>query len=103
MLYLNQMSEIRDVENILKTFMHKIINIIVVCGATGSGKSALVLKILSKVSNAIIINADSMQIYKEIPILTAQPTNLAKHHLYSILSCNHLTFSVAEWLSLSLQ
>ncbi|MEM7617345.1 MAG: tRNA (adenosine(37)-N6)-dimethylallyltransferase MiaA [Pseudomonadota bacterium] len=88
--------------------------IIIIYGATASGKSALALE-MAKKQESVIINADSMQIYKEIPIITAQPTqeqqNAATHKLYGIISLfgngqNNIydnkqeSFSVAKWLDL---
>ncbi|NCB49364.1 MAG: tRNA (adenosine(37)-N6)-dimethylallyltransferase MiaA [Alphaproteobacteria bacterium] len=69
-------------------------------GSTASGKSSYAFK-RALAENAEIINADSMQIYKELPILTAQPSAFEKekvpHHLYGILETNEV-FSVAKWL-----
>ena len=62
-------------------------------GPTASGKSALALR-LAKQHRGLIINADSMQIYRELPILTAQPTidQLAEctHVLYGKLNANEI-------------
>jgi len=61
--------------------------IIVISGATASGKSQVAMQI-AKIYNGAIINADSLQIYRDLPILSAQPTaeNLkeVKHFLYGI-------------------
>ena len=46
--------------------------IILISGPTASGKSKVALKIAKKL-NGEIINADSMQVYKELKILTARP------------------------------
>ena len=46
--------------------------IVLLAGPTASGKSKLAIK-LSKVLNGEIINADSMQVYKELNILTSRP------------------------------
>ena len=76
--------------------------IILISGPTASGKSKFAIKISKKI-NGEIINADSMQIYKEINILNAKPEkknfNLVKHHLYGIRSVKK-NFSSGEWLSL---
>ena len=62
--------------------------IILISGPTASGKSKLAIDFAKKV-NGEIINADSMQVYKELKILTARPikenTNKIKHHLYGCL------------------
>jgi len=58
--------------------------IILISGPTASGKSNFAIKVAKKV-NGEIINADSMQIYKKIKILTARPNKEEqkniKHHL----------------------
>ena len=70
--------------------------IILLFGPTASGKSKLAVDIAKKF-NGEIVNADSMQIYKEVKILSARPNEeTAKHHLYGIISVkNH--FSVGLW------
>ncbi len=71
--------------------------IIVIIGPTGVGKTKLSLT-LAKKYNAQIINADAMQIYKEMNIGTAKimDTEGIKHHLLSIKSVND-TYSVCEY------
>ncbi len=88
------------VDKIIKTFKEKNFNGIILYGATASGKSSLGLELLNKISNAIIVNADSMQVYKEIPIITAQPQSLLRHYLYGIISVGDDDFSVARWLEM---
>lgn len=77
--------------------------IIVVAGPTASGKTALGIKI-AKAVNGEIISADSMQVYKGMPIATAAPTEeelaQARHHLVGFLPASE-GFSVAEWCSLA--
>ena len=70
--------------------------IILLFGPTASGKSKLAVDIAKKF-NGEIVNADSMQIYKEIKILSSRPNDKStKHHLYGIISVkNH--FSVGLW------
>lgn len=74
----------------------------IITGATATGKTAYAIKLASKL-DGIILNADSMQVYKELPILTAQPTmeelKQAEHRLYGFLNCNE-HFDVAIWISL---
>ncbi|KJV56905.1 tRNA dimethylallyltransferase [Orientia chuto str. Dubai] len=64
-------------------------DIFIVTGPTASGKSELAMLLAYKF-NGVIINADSMQIYKEIPIITASPTIIEKqqidHYLYNYIS-----------------
>ena len=50
--------------------------IILVSGPTSSGKSNFAVKLARKI-NGEIINADSMQVYKELKILTARPKTLS--------------------------
>ena len=63
--------------------------IILISGPTASGKSKFALSVAKKV-NGEIINADSMQIFKEIKILNVRPSakdkSKIKHHLYGFLS-----------------
>jgi len=74
--------------------------IILLSGPTASGKSKLALN-LAKRLNGEIINADSMQIYKEIEILSSRPSkyeeNKIKHHLYGFISVKKY-FSAGDWL-----
>ena len=76
--------------------------VIVISGPTGIGKSNLAISLAKKI-NGVIINADSMQIYKELKIISSQPSDCDKkiisHELYSIRSI-HQNFSVADWLEL---
>ena len=50
--------------------------IILIAGPTGSGKSEIAIRLAKKI-NGEIINADSMQVYKEIKILSARPEKIA--------------------------
>ena len=76
--------------------------IILISGPTASGKSKLAIDFAKKV-NGEIINADSMQVYKELRILTARPTkentNKINHHLYGFQSVKN-EFSTGQWLKL---
>ena len=76
--------------------------IILISGPTASGKSELAIKFAKKI-NGEIINADSMQVYKELKILTARPikenNNKIKHHLYGFQSVKN-EFSTGQWLKL---
>ena len=78
--------------------MHK--KLILLAGPTASGKSNLAIK-LATTLNGEIINADSMQIFKEFNILSSRPnsiqTNKIKHHLYGIISVKK-HFSAGDWL-----
>ena len=63
--------------------------IILISGPTASGKSNFAIKLAKKIRGEII-NADSMQVYKELKILTARPIKKEyqkiKHHLYGFQS-----------------
>jgi len=72
--------------------------VLLLAGPTGSGKSDIAIEI-SKKLNGVIINADSMQVYKEIKILSARPKSYFKipHYLYGDISVKK-NFSSGEWL-----
>ena len=74
--------------------------IILLAGPTASGKSKLAIRLAKKL-NGEIINADSMQIYKEFSILSSRPkkteTKKIKHHLYGTVSVEKY-FSAGDWL-----
>ena len=74
--------------------------IILLAGPTASGKSKLAI-LLAKKLNGEIINADSMQIYKEFRILSSRPNNSeirkVKHHMYGLISVKKY-FSAGDWL-----
>jgi tRNA dimethylallyltransferase len=72
--------------------------IILIAGPTGSGKSEIALRLAKKI-NGEIINADSMQVYKEIQILSARPENYFNitHYLYGSISVKN-NFSAGQWL-----
>ena len=82
--------------------MDKLSKIILISGPTASGKSNFSIKIAKKIKGEII-NADSMQVYKQLKILTARPnkkdqTNI-KHHLYGVIDLTK-NFSTGQWLKL---
>ena len=76
--------------------------IILIFGPTASGKSSFAIKLAKKI-NGEIINADSMQVYKELKILSARPSQKdyknIKHHLYGFQSVKK-NFSTGDWLKL---
>ena len=76
--------------------------IILIYGPTASGKSKFAIKLAKKI-NGEIINADSMQVYKEFKILSARPFqkdyDKIKHHLYGFQSVKR-KFSTGDWLKL---
>ncbi|MEE2694427.1 MAG: tRNA (adenosine(37)-N6)-dimethylallyltransferase MiaA [Pseudomonadota bacterium] len=71
-----------------------------IAGPTASGKSELALHLAANIGGKII-NADSMQVYKEFRILTARPTpsdeELVPHGLYGTIPVAR-AFSVGKWL-----
>jgi tRNA dimethylallyltransferase len=75
-------------------------NVVVIAGATASGKSALALR-LARETGGAVINADSMQVYRELSILTARPgaheIAEAKHLLYGHVPAAR-AYAVADWL-----
>jgi tRNA dimethylallyltransferase len=78
--------------------------VVVIGGPTASGKSALALAI-AREFGGWVINADSMQVYRDLPILTAQPEagdqSLAPHRLYGFLTLTDLC-SAAGWANWAL-
>ena len=74
--------------------------IILISGPTASGKSNFALRVAKKI-NGEIINADSMQVYKQLKILTARPTKEEqkniKHHLYGVIDPKN-KYSTGQWL-----
>ena len=76
--------------------------IILISGPTASGKSRFAIKVAKKVDGEII-NADSMQVYKQLKILSARPDikkyQKIKHHLYGFHNATK-NFSTGDWLKL---
>ena len=85
--------------------MDKQSKIILISGPTASGKSSFALKIARKI-NGEIINADSMQVYKQLKVLTARPNKEEqkniKHHMYGIVNLNK-KFSTGQWLKAAIK
>ncbi len=76
--------------------------IILISGPTASGKSSFAIKLAKKV-NGEIINADSMQVYKQLKVLSARPVQKnnekIRHHLYGFHDVKK-NFSTGNWLKL---
>ena len=76
--------------------------IVLIYGPTASGKSDFAIKLAKKIKGEII-NADSMQVYKELKILTARPFKndyqKIKHHLYGFQNSKK-NFSTGDWLKI---
>ena len=79
--------------------------IILISGPTASGKSSFAVQIAKKIDGEII-NSDSMQIYKQLKILTARPNKKEqkdiKHHLYGSINVKD-NFSTGQWLKLTIK
>jgi tRNA dimethylallyltransferase len=77
--------------------------VLVVAGPTASGKSALAARLAREIGG-IVINADSMQVYRDLPILTAQPGGAdmmaAPHRLYGFLGLDDVC-SAERWATLA--
>ena len=76
--------------------------IILISGPTASGKSSFAIKLAKKIKGEVV-NADSMQVYKQLSVLTARPKKKdkknIKHHLYGFQSVTK-KFSTGAWLKL---
>jgi len=76
--------------------------IILISGPTASGKSNFAIKVAKKIDGEII-NADSMQVYKQLKILSARPDpkkyQKIRHHLYGFHNVTK-NFSTGDWLKL---
>jgi len=79
--------------------------VICIAGPTCTGKSATATTLAQKI-DGIIINADSRQLYRDFPIITAQPTkqerSLCPHLLYGILGITE-TSTAGMWSSVALK
>ena len=79
--------------------------IILISGPTASGKSIFAIKLAKRI-NGEIVNADSMQVYKELKILSARPNpkdyQKIKHHLYGFHDVKK-NFSTGDWLKLAIK
>ena len=77
--------------------------IILISGPTASGKSSFAIKLAKKIKGEIV-NADSMQVYKQLKILSARPDpknyQSIKHHLYGFQDAKK-NFSTGDWLKIA--
>jgi tRNA dimethylallyltransferase len=75
-------------------------NVVLIAGPTASGKSSAAIGIAEK-HNGVIINADSMQVYAQLDVLTSRPSRQdearVEHRLYGYLSPG-IRGSVAQWI-----
>jgi tRNA dimethylallyltransferase len=85
--------------------MDKQSKIILISGPTASGKSNFAIKIAKRIDGEII-NADSMQVYKQLKILTARPNKEEqkniKHHMFGVIDLNK-KFSTGQWLNTAIK
>jgi len=85
--------------------MDKQSKIILISGPTASGKSNFAIKVAKKIDGEII-NADSMQVYKKLRILTARSNKEEqkniKHHMYGVIDLNE-KFSTGQWLKTAIK
>ncbi|MBV9979963.1 tRNA (adenosine(37)-N6)-dimethylallyltransferase MiaA [Bradyrhizobium sp.] len=74
---------------------------VLIAGPTASGKSALALR-LAEATGGVIINTDSMQVYRDLCVLTARPTveeeARAPHRLYGTVDAA-INFSAGAWVT----
>jgi tRNA dimethylallyltransferase len=79
--------------------------VLVIAGPTASGKSGVALALAERLDGAVI-NADALQVYRELEILTARPgpgeLARAPHHLYGVLAADD-PCSAARWRALALE
>jgi tRNA dimethylallyltransferase len=76
-------------------------NAVLIAGPTASGKSALALALAQK-TGGVIVNADSMQVYRDLRVITARPTPeeeaLVPHRLYGHVDAA-VNFSAGAWVA----
>ena len=74
---------------------------VLIAGPTASGKSALALA-LAQQTGGVVINTDSMQVYRDLRVLTARPTEeeeaLVPHRLYGHVDAS-INFSAGAWVA----
>jgi len=79
--------------------------IFLIYGPTASGKSEFAIKLAKKIKGEVV-NSDSMQVYKQLKILTARPfkkdLQKIKHHLYGFQKSNK-DFSTGDWLKIAIK
>ena len=77
--------------------------VVVIAGPTASGKSRLAVDV-ARICNGVVINADSMQLYPDTPVLSAIPSpseqDGIEHRLYGVFPSSK-NGTVVEWLILA--
>ena len=75
-------------------------DMIIIAGPTGVGKSKIAIE-LAKTIDGVLINADSVQVYKDLLLLSARPSKLdiqkVPHFLYGYVDSD-INYSVVDWL-----
>ena len=91
----------KEAQNAMKSVIRA--DYIMIAGPTASGKSRLAVDLACQLDGEVI-NADSMQLYADLSILTARPSEAemqdTPHHLYGVMDGRHRA-SVAAWLELA--
>ncbi len=76
---------------------------VLIAGPTASGKSGLALALAQQIGG-VIVNADSAQVYRDLPVLSAAPTadeiKSAEHRLYGVRD-GALPCSAADWAQMA--
>src|ERR1700720_508269 len=79
---------------------HESSKAVLIAGPTASGKSALALRFAQK-TGGVIVNADSMQVYRDLRVITARPTPeqeaIVPHRLYGHVDAA-VNFSAGAWV-----
>ena len=80
---------------------HESFEAVLIAGPTASGKSALAVELAQK-AGGVVINADSMQVYRDLRIITARPTleeeALVPHRLYGHVDAS-VNYSAGAWVA----
>ena len=75
-------------------------DLIIIAGPTCVGKSLIAMELAKKI-NGVLINADSVQVYEDLKILSARPTekdmHQVPHFLYGYVK-SEINYSIADWL-----
>ena len=97
------MSSTLNFEQILDTFPNKISwadDAIIIAGPTCVGKSAIAIELARKI-NGVILNSDSVQVYSDLKLLSARPSEEDQqgipHFLYGYVDAS-TNYSVADWI-----
>ena len=98
---MSSITKLEEMFNLTSNNFHWKNDLIVIAGPTAVGKSNIALQLAKKI-NGVILNADSVQVYKDLEILSARPNlkimKLIPHYLYGFVDSS-INFSVADWLS----